>query len=100
MQAEGLSYEVVDERGNHLVLLRGELDVLNCESLERELDDIAHSTVIVDLSGLTFIDAAGINALVRLGRTLESRSDELVIVNASRWIRRVFELAGAARLLS
>jgi anti-sigma B factor antagonist len=100
VEAEGLSWEVIDQDGDHLVMLRGELDLENCAALGCVLTEIAHSTVVVDLRGLTFIDAAGLNALVRASQVVESRGDQLRIVNPSKWIKRVFQIGGASYLLS
>ena len=51
----------------HVVALRGELDVVFADGLADALVEVAGSTVVVDLSGLTFIDCSGVAALVLRG---------------------------------
>jgi anti-sigma B factor antagonist len=48
----------------HVVALQGELDIVSAYRLALALVEGAGSTVVVDLSGLTFIDSSGISALV------------------------------------
>ena len=48
----------------HLVALYGELDGATADGLVGSLVEVAGSTVVVDLSGLTFMDSSGIGALV------------------------------------
>lgn len=95
-----LSVEVAEDEGaTHVVRLTGELDMASSISLAAYLDKLAHSTVIVDASGLTFVDAAGIGALLQAQQQITRRGDALVLRGASPRIRRVIELAGATALL-
>ena len=48
----------------HIVALHGELDIVSAYDFALALVDVAGSTVVVDLSDLTFIDSTGISALV------------------------------------
>ena len=50
--------------GVHIVTLHGELDIASADGLADALVEVAGSTVVVDLSGLTFMDSSGIGALV------------------------------------
>jgi hypothetical protein len=56
--------------------------------------------LIVDASKLTFIDAAGVSALVAARtRLLGEGREPLVVRGASRVVRRVFEITGLTSLL-
>ena len=44
--------------------LHGELDIVSAYDLALALVEVAGSTVVVDLSDLTFMDSTGISALV------------------------------------
>jgi anti-sigma B factor antagonist len=58
------SRRVTDVGDVHLVALTGELDMDTAEGLSDWLVGISGSVVVVDLSGLTFMDSSGISALV------------------------------------
>ena len=53
-----------DLPGVHVVALHGELDISTVDGLADALVEVADSTVVVDLSGLTFMDSTGIAALM------------------------------------
>jgi anti-anti-sigma factor len=89
-----------DVEGVHLVWLRGELDMEAADEVRRRLVEIAGSTVDVDLSQLTFIDAAGIRALGGARRDIEHQGDQLVLRQATPFVRRVFRIVGLTELLS
>jgi hypothetical protein len=48
----------------HIVALRGESDVVSADGLADALVEVAGSSLVVDLSSLTFVDSSGIAALV------------------------------------
>jgi anti-anti-sigma factor len=50
--------------------------------------------VIVDLARVTFIDAAGIGALVQLNRSVRADGAELFVIQTPARIARTFRLAG------
>jgi anti-anti-sigma factor len=82
-------------RGRALLLLGGALDVAGVEKLDRIVEIVigAGLPFVVDCEGLTFIDAAGINALVRA----VSRGGILQGVHGP--VRRVVELLGLTEQL-
>ena len=53
-----------DLPGLHILALHGELDIVSAYDLALVLVEVAGSTVVVDLSDLTFMDSSGISALV------------------------------------
>ena len=79
--------------------VEGELDALTAPLLEAELRDAAASTkgdLVVDLTGITFMDSAGINVLVRIYKVLDVESRSLILQNASSPVRRALEIGGAS----
>jgi anti-anti-sigma factor len=78
----------------------GELDIATCEALERriaplvtgEANEDSGGHIVVDLSGLVFIDVAGMRALLRCARLAEERGIRLSIALGSDRVRRLFEL--------
>ena len=66
------SFTVRDLPDVHLVALHGELDIVSAYDLALALVEVAGSTVVVDLSGLTFMDSTGISALVMAKNRIEA----------------------------
>lgn len=97
---ECFAMEVVDGyEGQHVVCLRGELDVSKADQVRDALIDVAGSTVVADLSGLSFIDARGLAALVAAKQRISASGHTLRITGAKRFVRRVFLLGGLDELL-
>jgi anti-sigma B factor antagonist len=84
------------------ITARGELDVAVTETLaaamRRALGD-APEIVVLDLSSVTFIDAAGVRAVVSAHRRAQARSAEVTIIPAPTAVHRVFVLVGVASAL-
>jgi stage II sporulation protein AA (anti-sigma F factor antagonist) len=89
----------IHTEGEHTVLaVGGEVDIVTVGSFRQALLDAQQSSrVVVDLSGVTFMDSAGINALVgayhRVGPDCELR-----LVGLRPNVRRVFEITGLLEL--
>lgn len=91
--------EVVTTDDAQVVALRGELDVANADLVKRTLLASDSSTIVVDLSGLTFIDSSGLTALVQAHNAVTRRGCGFEIRGASRDVNRVFEITGLTKLL-
>ena len=78
--------------------LAGELDSSNVEQLEAAVASIMKQTperVVFDLSGLRFMDSAGISVLVRLAAEVQT----VEIRDPSPIVRRVIEITGLTSIL-
>jgi anti-sigma B factor antagonist len=84
-------------RRAYLVSLAGEIDLHVAPRLSDELEgaiaDGAHR-LVVDLSGVSFIDSSGIATLVRAAERLRIRGAELVLVCDDHRILRALEVTG------
>jgi anti-sigma B factor antagonist len=79
----------------HVVALHGELDIVSANGLACALVEVAGSTVVVDLSGLTFMDCSGIDALVAAKtRILDNGLGQLVVTRPSAIVRKALEIVG------
>ena len=79
----------------HVVALHGELDVATVDGLTDALVGIAGSTLVVDLSDLTFMDSSGIAALVRAGSRIKADGrGDLVFSRPTAIVRRALEVVG------
>lgn len=83
-------------------VLAGEVDLANASDLAQAIG--AHAAlgtgdVVVDASGLTYIDSRGLAALVVARRRLVDQGREIVLTGVSPKVRRVFAITGLEDLL-
>jgi anti-anti-sigma factor len=101
---EGLSIQTSQPSpGVVLVELAGEADILSADGLLGRIDELATllpAHVVFDLSGLTFMDSSGINALVRAVRSVEDAGGSAVVTEPTPDVRRVFEIIGLSQVVS
>jgi anti-anti-sigma factor len=87
----------------NLIRLAGELDLaaagLPAEEVARFGGDDARM-IVIDLSELEFIDAAGIHMLLDLEAASRKNGGRLRMIRASGSVQRVLELTGADEQLS
>lgn len=82
------------------VQLHGELDLCSAELLTAALrNHLGHRVICLDLSGLSFLDCAGIRAIRAAHERQARRSAALLLANVQPRIRRVLALTQADRLL-
>lgn len=82
--------------------LFGELDLATAATLEAELQRVEAAevrTIVLDLSGLTFMDSTGLRAILLADRRLREAGRRLCLVRGPRAVDRVFTLTGADRHL-
>jgi anti-anti-sigma factor len=85
--------------GLFVVALVGDLDIASADELLPILAGLpinARSRVVVDVSGLAFIDSSGLNALVIGARAVEADDGWIVVAGASEHIARVFDVVRLA----
>jgi anti-anti-sigma factor len=79
--------------------LNGELDLASGPQLEELLMGLVGPSVVVDLSGLRFIDSSGFGALLRAQRLVERAGRGLVFRGPlSPEVARTFEMLGMAEI--
>lgn len=97
---DGVTVFVTDlPDGSHRAVMTGELDFAAAADVLEWLVRISGSTVELDISGLTFLDARGLGALVEAGQRLENDGNRLAIMGARGMVRRIFELCDLTQLL-
>ncbi|MCU1489268.1 MAG: anti-sigma factor antagonist [Acidimicrobiaceae bacterium] len=101
-EGESFSAFNVHLDGTAVMVLRGQLDMRGAELLRDAMDGLVRTgppAVILDLSDLSFLDSAGLAALIRAHREI-SRQDRRLIL---RWPEAqplgVLELSGALDFL-
>jgi anti-anti-sigma factor len=85
--------------GRRLVSVSGELDLASSgalsETLERELS--AGNRVLLDLSGVTFIDSTGLAAIINAARAPGAQVELSAVMRSQT--KRLLELSGVLPLL-
>lgn len=83
------------ESGGHVVVaLHGELDLVDAQAVADALGVVAARgpRIIVDLSGLDFIDASGIAALSRGRRRARGAGGDLLLAGPQQQVQRVLAI--------
>ncbi len=96
--AELVVNSTVDVTGVPVVILSGELDSSNAGSLETTVTSIIGQhpeRLIFDLSGLRFMDSAGIAVLIRAAANVNT----ICLRDPSPIVRRVVEVTGLSSVL-
>jgi anti-sigma B factor antagonist len=89
--------------GGTIVAISGEVDVGTEASLQQALLQIIRergARLMLDLSGVSFMDCAGLRALLATRRRAEMRGGFLRPIAASAAVRRITELTGAQEALA
>jgi anti-anti-sigma factor len=96
----------LDDRGDGIRVARitGDIDLSNVAAVSAALlDAMSHQAggLVVDCTGLRFIDSSGVEALLRVERSLSARRQRLaVVIPPEAPTRRALELSGAESPLS
>jgi anti-sigma B factor antagonist len=82
-------------------VLRGEADRFHTEEVTRAIDDArtADRDVIVDLSGVAYLDSTMLSALVAASEQGRRRARPLVVLCESPRLRRSLQLKGLETIL-
>ncbi len=89
---------VIDSRteGDTIVVaLHGELDLTSAPAFERELQEAAGSKptrIVIDLSGLDFMDSTGLRALLQARERANEDGHQLSLRRGPHQVQRVLEL--------
>jgi anti-anti-sigma factor len=80
------------------VALVGELDMAATFKLESDLERLLATDkvrrLVFDLAGLTFLDSAGLGALLAISDRTDDLGIEMVLTNLSAPVRRILDLSG------
>jgi anti-anti-sigma factor len=89
-------YEREDE--TVVAILTGEIDMSNATSVRQQIAESVtpdDDAVIIDMSELSFIDSAGLHAMIELGTVLDERRQHLLLcLPPNSTIRRAIEIIG------
>jgi anti-sigma B factor antagonist len=86
----------------YAIRLSGELDLATADGVQRELERVEASdarSIVLDLSGLTFMDSTGVRLMLSARARSRADSDRLTMLRGSAAVQRVLDLTGVADLL-
>ena len=89
---------------NLLLELRGEIDHHGAKDAMRELelavDAALPKKLVLDLSGVTFMDSSGIALILRAQQRMKLLDGSLLVCGVPQQARRVLDAAGIGRLVA
>jgi anti-anti-sigma factor len=90
------------DRGRYVVTATGELDLAVADGLDARLEPLITpgAVVVLDGSGLTFMDSSGLRVLIRASNRATTEGATFRVVAPQPAVRRVLELAGADGFLA
>lgn len=85
-----------------VLVLYGELDIASAPRLDQALIEAEsrERRIVVDLSGLQFMDSAGLHALLGANERCSRNGCSLSLLRGPRQVHRVFELTQADRVFT
>src|SRR4051812_47489894 len=96
----GIEFAAWDEEADattHVVAVRGEIDIFTAPEFKGRIAaaiDAGRDTVVVDLSGTTFIDSSSLGVLIAAPRRLAGRGGRLAIACDVPAVVSTFKITG------
>jgi len=97
-----LDVSTTDQDGRTVVAAIGEVDLFTAPALDAELTRVVAagaSTVVVDLTGVDFLDSTGLSVLVKALKRVRESDGSLSVVVASERVAKVFRITGLDQIL-
>ena len=98
----GLQVRTRHEARRFTIALQGDLDLATVAKLRdaiAEACDTDCAEVVLDLTGLTFVDSSGLHAILELHAAASDEDRRLTVVPGPGRVQRALEVAGLGRLL-
>lgn len=92
--SSSLDIDITTGEADTVIVIRGELDADNCAALGEKLPTAPDHGVVVDMSGVQFIDSSGISEVLRLRDRVTSNGGTVVVSDPSPQVRKVLEITG------
>lgn len=87
-----------EDNGDTVLLLSGAVDLVSKEELVavglRELDRAGCRRLVLEMSGVGFMDSSGLSALITLDNDAQARDAQVVIREPSNRVDRLLEISG------
>jgi anti-sigma B factor antagonist len=101
-EEQGLSMAVDATGSVPIVQLVGELDISSVPALRQQLTELLASDgdVVVDLSGLTFMDSSGISVLIVAHKRARSQGRKMTLRRPGGTVAKVLAISGTDQVFS
>ena len=100
--APDLGIEIRRAPGQTHIVLTGELDGATAPLLRESFLEVAEGlegNLVVEISGLTFVDSSGLTLLITEHKNLQANGSSLIIRSPTPMARRAFEITGLHDIL-
>lgn len=90
------------EPAQTVVAVSGQVDLASAPQLAKALaqaQDGDGTRIVVDLTGVDFLDSAGVRVLVEAAQEATQREQVLSVRGARSWVAKVLEITGVEELL-
>ncbi|MCF0147312.1 MAG: anti-sigma F factor antagonist [Clostridium sp.] len=97
-------YLKFDKQDDTLIIrLMGELDHHSAEEVRVKIDDRIDRDnirkVILNFSGVTFMDSSGIGVVIGRYKKMQNRNGKLCVAEINRTVNKVFEISGMYKII-
>lgn len=86
-----------------IVALMGELDHHSAEEVRTKIDDRLDrdkiNKLIMDFSGVTFMDSSGIGVVIGRYKKLNIKNGQICVAQINSRVKKVFELSGMFKII-
>ncbi|MCU0633105.1 MAG: STAS domain-containing protein [Methanolinea sp.] len=85
-----------------VVHVTGRIDSSNADIFGRDIGEViadGNRQILLDLAGVTYINSAGLRAILVVAKSLKKPGDRCVICGLIGEVREIFELAGFTMIL-
>jgi stage II sporulation protein AA (anti-sigma F factor antagonist) len=99
-----VNYTIKKEKDYLVVFMSGEVDISITDSLreniDRALQDYGLNDLIFDLSGVEFVDSAGLGVILGRYKKVAARGGKVYLAGAKPQVKKILELSGLLGLMS
>lgn len=81
-----------------VLVVSGEIDAHSAPVLESRLGSVPAGNVVLDMSGVAFIDSSGLRVLVSEQQRRAAVGHQFAVVDPSVSVQRLFDMVGLAEL--
>ena len=100
--AQALAIVPHDEDGTQRIVLTGELDVSTVPAFNKRVSELRHQgfhSIVLDLSGITFLDSTGLSAILVTEMHARMRGQRFSVVEGPPHVNELFRLTGVDNFL-
>jgi anti-sigma B factor antagonist len=100
--AKALAIVPHEEEGTQRIVLTGELDVSTVPAFNKRMSELRHQgfhSLVLDLSGVSFLDSTGLSAILVSEMHARMRGQRFKVIEGPRHVNELFRLTGVDNFL-